>query len=69
MAASNLNNLGKAPTTRTISWLDMVQRSWGGEFNAPDHRIYVFSNGRAYDSTDKSSNGIYNNNLGPNDNP
>lgn len=69
MAASNNKLLGNLPTTRTFSWLDMVQRSWGGEFNAPDHGAYVFSNGRSYDSTDKSSSGIYNNNLGPTDHP
>lgn len=51
--------LGNKVTTRTISWRDQVTRAWGGEFNAPDHNIYYFSNGRGFDSTDRGKTGIY----------
>jgi len=54
-----LSNLGNAPVVRTFSWLDMVMRAWGSEFNAPDHGIYEFSGGRKYDSTDMNNTGIY----------
>jgi hypothetical protein len=50
---------GSKVTTRTISWLDQVERAWGTAFREPDHRIYVFSNGAAFDSTDKNLTGIY----------
>lgn len=56
---AQLNNLGPAVSSRDISWLDLVMRAWGSEFNAPDHNIYVFSNGRAFDSTDRGDTGIY----------
>ena len=52
-------SLGKPVTTRTFSWKDMVIRQWGTEYSAPDHRIYRFSNGRDFDSTDMGSTGIY----------
>lgn len=52
-------NLGYKVTTRNFSWLEMVTREWGGEFRAPDHRIYVFSNDRDFDSTDMGQTGIY----------
>lgn len=52
-------NLGKPVTTRTFSLLEMVERAWGSEFRAPDHRIYEWSNGRAFDSTDMGTTGIY----------
>lgn len=58
-AAVNQNNLGNKVTSRTISWLDLCTRAWGTEFRAPDHRIYVFSNGAAKDSTDMTTNGFY----------
>ena len=61
---SNLNNLGNKVATRTISWLDMVQRSWGSEFSAPDHDVYQFSQGHRFDSTDMGNTGIYNSGLG-----
>jgi hypothetical protein len=51
--------LGQKVTTRTISWLDNVERAWGSEFRAPDHNIYKFSNGVGFDSTDKNKTGIY----------
>jgi len=54
-----LNNLGNKVTTRNISWMDLAIRAWGSEFRIPDHNIYNFSNGRHFDSTDNSSNGIY----------
>lgn len=52
-------NLGYKVTTRTFNLLEMVSREWGGEFRAPDHRVYEFSNGRAFDSTDMTQNGFY----------
>jgi len=52
-------SLGHQVTTRTLSLLDLVSRAWGPEFRAPDHRVYEFSNGRAFDSTDLGSTGIY----------
>ena len=52
--------LGSPVTTRTINWSDVVVRSWGGEFNAPDHNTYQFSNGRGFDSTDRQNTGFYN---------
>jgi hypothetical protein len=55
----NLNNLGGQVSTRTTSWMDMVIRTWGSEWAAPDHRVYVFSNGRGFDSTDRGNTGIY----------
>ena len=41
-------------------------RTWGSEFRAPDHAIYVWSNGRKFDSTDQNQTGIYSPNLGIN---
>lgn len=51
--------LGSKVTSRDYSWMDMVQRAWGSEWNAPDHAIYQFSNGNRRDSTDKYTTGIY----------
>ena len=59
------NNLGYKVTTQQIDWAEMSRRSWGAEFNAPDHGVYEFSNGRQFDSTDRGQTGIYNPNLGP----
>lgn len=56
----NFNNLGPKVTAREISWSDLVQRVWGGEYFAPDHGVYEFTGGRRFDSTDKTNNGIYN---------
>lgn len=53
------DNLGNPVTTTSFSWADMVHRAWGSEFFAPDHDIYKFSNGRGFDSTDKTNHGIY----------
>jgi len=51
---------GLPVTTRDISWLELVQRAWGGELSAPDHRIYVFDAGaRGFDSTDLGTTGFY----------
>ena len=52
-------SLGKQVTTRQFSWKEMVIRAWGSEYAAPDHRVYEFSNGRAFDSTDMLTTGIY----------
>ena len=56
---AQLNNLGAKVTVRTTSWLDLAMRAWGAEWSAPDHRVYQFSNGREFDSTDQSNKGIY----------
>lgn len=53
------NNLGYKVTTRRLDWNQMVRASWGSEFSAPDHGVYEFSNGRMFDSTDRSRSGIY----------
>ena len=53
-------NNGPKVSTNDYSWQDMVLKAWGGEYYAPDHGVYSFSNGRRFDSTDKTSNGIYN---------
>lgn len=53
------SDLGSKVTSRTISWMDMAIRAWGSEFNAPDHNIYRFSNGRGFDSSDRGLTGIY----------
>jgi hypothetical protein len=59
MANPTLTNLGHKVTSRDLNWLDLCTRAWGAEFNAPDHGVYEFSNGRKYDSTDKNLTGIY----------
>jgi len=59
MSALNPKDLGKKVTARDFNWLDLCMRAWGAEFNAPDHDIYHWSNGRKYDSTDKYLTGIY----------
>jgi hypothetical protein len=52
-------SLGPQVSTRQFSFKEMVIRQWGSEYAAPDHRIYNFSNGRSFDSTDLGSTGIY----------
>ena len=47
------------PTTTSRNGLDLAMRAWGSEFNAPDHNVYRFSNGKGYDSTDQSRGGPY----------
>ena len=54
-----LKNLGNPVVTRNVSWLDLVTRAWGGEYRAPDKRMYEWSNGRTFDSTDQTNSGIY----------
>ena len=51
--------LGKRVVTREVNWLPLVQRAWGSEFTAPDHGVYEFSNGRRFDSTDRTRSGVY----------
>ena len=53
------NNLGYKVNTRRLDWNQMVRASWGSEFSAPDHGVYEFSNGRMFDSTDRTRSGIY----------
>ena len=53
------NNLGYKVRTQKLDWDQMVRSSWGSEFSAPDHGVYEFSNGRMFDSTDRSKTGIY----------
>lgn len=57
--------LGAPVSWRQFSLTEMVERSWGSEFAAPDHGIYEFSNGRRFDSTDLGSTGIYRNPANP----
>jgi hypothetical protein len=52
-------SLGLPVTTRQFSWNEMARRAWGSEFSAPDHRVYEFSNGRGFDSTDRGDTGFY----------
>lgn len=53
-------SLGRQVTTRDFNLLEMVERAWGSEFSAPDHRVYCFGNGvRCFDSTDLGTTGIY----------
>ena len=33
--------------------------AWALEFNAPNHDVYKWSNGRGFDSTDLGTTGIY----------
>lgn len=56
---ANLNNLGSPVVTSQWSALDLVSRSWGPEWRAPDHDIYKWNNGRGFDSTDQSKGGVY----------
>ena len=56
---AQLQAINSKVTTRTISILDMVQRSWGAEFLAPDHAAYTFGWGRQFDSTDRGLTGLY----------
>jgi len=58
--AVNPNNLGAPVVTRNILITDLVIRAWGAEWNAPDHNVYQFSNGRMFDSTDRGNTGLYN---------
>ena len=51
--------LGLPVITRQFSWNEMARRSWGSEFSAPDRRVYEFSNGRGFDSTDRGDTGFY----------
>jgi hypothetical protein len=52
-------SLGLPVTSRSFSWNEMCRRAWGSEFSAPDHRVYVWSNGRGFDSTDRGTTGFY----------
>lgn len=52
-------NLGSPVSARTTSWLDLCIRAWGSEFQAPDHDVYNWSNGRHFDSTDRGLTGVY----------
>jgi PASTA domain len=52
-------NLGYKVSVRVFSLEEMVSREWGPDFRAPDHRIYVWSNDRTFDSTDLGTTGIY----------
>ena len=60
MPALPLNpSLGKPVTSRQFSWKEMVIRQWGSQYAAPDYGVYVWSNGRSFDSTDLGQTGIY----------
>jgi hypothetical protein len=66
MMAKIMNNLGNKVTYSTQNWEQLVVRAWGAEWNSPDHRVYKFSGGRNFDSTDMNNTGIYNAALGVN---
>ncbi len=53
------SSLGLPVSTRTFSLSEMVERAWGSEFFAPDHRVYQFGGVRFFDSTDMGYTGIY----------
>jgi hypothetical protein len=53
------SSLGHQVTTRQFSLQELVEREWGSSFKAPDHRIYQWSNGRSFDSTDMGFTGFY----------
>ena len=63
MASTVPPSLGKPVTTRQFSWAEMARRAWGSEFSAPDHRVYEWSNGRGFDSTDRGTTGFYTNTV------
>jgi hypothetical protein len=52
-------NNGGYVTTRNFSMNELARREWGSEFSAPDHRVYQWSNGRSFDSTDLGTTGFY----------
>lgn len=52
-------NLGTKVHATTTSWSARVIQAWGTEWSAPDHGVYEFSQGRKFDSTDKTNSGIY----------
>lgn len=56
---ANRNDLGPKVSTRTINWMDEVNRAWGSELHAPDRGVYEFGNRRKFDSTDQGLTGIY----------
>lgn len=58
-AQKQLFNNGSPVVTSTWSALDLVSRMWGPEWRAPDHNIYLWNNGRGFDSSDQSRGGIY----------
>lgn len=48
-----------APTpTSQLDWRSLCQRAEGKDWTKPDV-AYEFSNGRTFDSTDRSDSGIY----------
>lgn len=59
LTQAQLNNLMGKVTSRDILWNNMVQRSWGEDFRAPDRGVYEFTGGRKFDSTDMGDTGIY----------
>lgn len=44
--------------TRDLSWQELCQKAWGKDFKKPDPS-YEFSNGRVFESTDRTDSGIY----------
>ena len=45
-------------TTREIDYAAEVKKQWGKEWNKPEV-VYEFSNGRKFESTDRTASGIY----------
>lgn len=48
----------KKVTTTTVSASALTKKMWGAEYNKPDV-AYVFSNGKKFVSTDRSTTGVY----------
>lgn len=59
LTQAQLNNLGAKVVTRPVVWGNLVQRSWGDEYKAPDRGVYEFTGGRRFDSTDTGTTGVY----------
>ena len=46
------------PTQRIVDLKTLVVKAWGDDWLKPDV-VYVFSNGRKFESSDQSTSGIY----------
>lgn len=60
----SIYNLGNNTVYSSRSWEQEVLRAWGTAYREPDHRVYVMSNGRGFDSTDMNHTGIYSKTAG-----
>jgi len=55
----SLPNISYKVTYRVVLQRDLVIRAWGSEWAEDDHKIYEWSNGREFDSSDRGVSGIY----------